>query len=392
MSKPRLWTRDFLLISSVQLFFVLSFYSVVVVISGYAMDSFGSSPSIAGLAASMFAFGALSVRPASGRWIERIGRRKTLYAGTILGLTMALLYFAAHSISFLLFIRFFHGVSFGITSTATATIVANIVPPERRGEGIGYFALSLTVAMAVGPFLGMFISQHGSFNMVFMTSAIAAAISFLIALFVSIREIELTDEQLKEMKGFSLSNFLEPRVIPIAMACSLIYFCYSSLLSFLAVYSEEIHLVEAASFFFVALSAAAFFSRPFAGRLFDLKGENLVMYSAIVAFMLGMGLLSQSHQAYSILLAGVLVGLGYGAIQFGGQAIYVKITPPHRMGLASSTFFAFVDAGIAIGPFIFGLFVPIAGYRGIYLGAAIVAAVSIFLYYLVYGKNAGRPK
>ena len=83
-----------------------------------------------------------------------------------LGLATTSLYFVATSAMLLLVIRFLHGISFGIASTATGTIVANIVPKIRCGEGIGYFGLSVTVA-SVGPFIGMFFSQHGSYSMIF---------------------------------------------------------------------------------------------------------------------------------------------------------------------------------------------------------------------------------
>ena len=44
---------------------------------------------------------------------------------------------------------------YGITSTATSTIIAAIIPTSRRGEGINYYGLSTSLAAAVGPFLGI---------------------------------------------------------------------------------------------------------------------------------------------------------------------------------------------------------------------------------------------
>jgi len=346
MNKPKLWTKDFLIITFVNLFFALNFYLLMVVISVFATDKFDSSPSIAGLAASIFVIGSLIARLFTGRWIEQIGRKKTLYLGLISGLAMTLLYFMANSIISLLVIRFLHGAAFGITTTTAATIIADIVPKERRGEGIGYFALSATMATAVGPFLGMFISRHGSFTMIFVSSAIAAAISLGITLFLSVHKIKLTTEQLEGMKGFKLSNFFESRVIPISVVCLVIYFCYSSVLSFLSMYSRVIHLEAAASFFFVVYAVVVFFSRPLIGRLFDSKGENLIMYPAILILMIGMVFLSQANYGYILLLAGALIGLGFGGVQSVGQALSIKVAPPHRIGLATSTFFMFVDIGV----------------------------------------------
>ena len=392
MTQPKLWTKDFLILAFVNFFIALNFYILMIIMSVFAMDNFDSSPSEAGLASSIYVIGALFARLFAGNWIERIGRKKMLYSGLILSLIMTLLYFAINDIQSLFIVRFLHGTAFGISSTAIGTIVTSIIPKERRGEGIGYYMLSVTLATAIGPFLGMFISQHGSYTTIFIACAIYASISLGSALFLYIPEIELSKEYLKEIRGFKLTNFFEPKTIPISLVCAVIYFCYSSILSFLSAYSKEIHLVNAASFFFIVFATVILFSRPFTGRLFDSKGENITMYPAIIIYMIGMLILSQAHNVYTLLFAGALIGFGFGVVQSSGQAISVKVTPPHRLGLANSTFYIFLDLGTGIGPFILGLFIPFTGYRGMYIGMAIVTFACMLLYYLLHGKNAGHGK
>ena len=75
----------------------------------------------------------------------------------------------------------------------------------------------------------------------------------------------------------------------------MVYLCYASVISFLALYTEEIRLVGAATFFFIVCAAVMFVTRPFVGRRFDAKGENSVMYPAIPCFALGLALLSQAR-------------------------------------------------------------------------------------------------
>lgn len=58
-----------------------------------------------------------------------------LYIGLSFFLITTLFYFVVNSLVFLFMIRFLNGVGFGIASTATGTIVASIIPNERRGEG-----------------------------------------------------------------------------------------------------------------------------------------------------------------------------------------------------------------------------------------------------------------
>lgn len=388
MNKARLWTKDFLIVGFVNFFIAINFYLLMVVISSFAMESFQSPPGEAGLASGIFVIGALIARLFSGKWMERIGRKKMLHGGLISSLVMTLMYFGINGVALLLVVRFLHGAAFGIATTALATIVTNIIPKGRYGEGLGYFMLSVTLAMAVGPFLGMFISRHGNFNMIFVVCTISAAFSQASALFLSVPEIVLTRKQLEATKGFNFRSFVEFGAIPISIVCGIIYFCYSSVLSFLTVYIKEIHLADAASFFFVIYALAVLFSRPYTGRLFDSKGENIAMYPAILIFMIGMIILGQARAGYTLLLAGALIGLGCGAVQSVSQAVAVKMASPHRVGLATSTFFIFMDGGVGVGPFVLGLLVPFTGYRGLYSSMAIVAFACTFLYYILHGKRA----
>jgi MFS family permease len=393
MNKPKLWTKDFIAVSLVSLFFGLTFYLLLVIISVYTMDTFHSSPSAAGLAASIFLIGGIIARLFFGRWIERIGRRRMLFLGLILNLVMSVLYFVANSYLLLLIVRFFHGAVFGITMPVAIAIAANIIPDERRGEGMAYYlSLGGALGAAVGPFMGMFIIQHGSYNMIFMVCTVATAISLIFAYILSVPEIKLTEEQIQETKEFKFNRFFATKAIPISIVVGVIYFCYSSVITFLSAYSREINLIEIASFFFVVSSISILISRPFVGRLFDSKGENIVMYPAIIIFVAGLILLNQTHHGLTLMLAGVLIGIGIGNINSSGNTIAVKLVPPHQTGLAASTNLTAMDLGLGIGPFAFGIFVPLAGYRGVYLGAAIIAMVCLLLYYLLHGKKAGLGK
>lgn len=221
MNTPRLWTKDFLIVSTVNFFVAINFYLLMVIISVFAMENFHSTPSEAGLASSIFVIGALIARLFSGRWIERIGRKKTLYVGLTSSLVMTLLYFGVNSVMLLFVIRFLHGAAFGISSTATGTVVANIIPKERRGEGIGYYMLSVSIAAAIGPFLAMFLSRHGDFTVIFITSAISGALSLVATFYLLVPEIQLTEEQLHEVKRLKLTGFLETKAIPISLVVPL---------------------------------------------------------------------------------------------------------------------------------------------------------------------------
>ncbi len=390
MNQPQLWTKDFLIDTLTNFLVYLTYYLLMVIMSVFAMDNFHASLSEAGLASGIFIIGALFARLFAGKSIEQVGRKKMLYIGLIFFFITTLLYFKVTSLLFLFVIRFLHGAGFGIASTATGTIVSSIIPAVRRGEGVGYYALSVSLAAAIGPFLGMFLNQYASFTLIFVLCAILLAICLIASFFLTVTEVELTKAELAKMKGFKLSNFFEFNVFPIAFISVFIGFSYSSVLSFLAFYTKEINLVDAGSFFFVVYTIFILISRPFTGFWFDKKGENFVMYPSFLFFGLGLLTLSLAQHGFFVLLAGAFVGLGYGTFLSSGQAIAIKVSPRQHMGLATSTYFIFLDAGVGIGPFLIGFLMPIVGFRGLYIVTALVAFGCSFLYYALHGRHAAK--
>jgi MFS family permease len=392
MSKQKLWTKDFIIASSTNFFIFLTFYLLVVTLPVYVIEQYDASASQAGIASSMFIVGALVIRPFAGKYIELMGRKKILYGGLALFLVFTLLYFKADSYGFLLANRFMHGVAFGCASTAIGTIVADIIPNERRGEGTGYFAMSTNIAMAIGPFLGLFIIQKANFQFVFALCTLFSVVGIISTLFINIPQAQLTAKQAGSLKKFKLGDFFEASTMPIAIVVAIIGFTYSSVLSFLTTYSYEIGLVETASFFFVVFAIFLLVSRPFTGRLFDVRGENVVIYPSLFLFALGMFVLSQANISIMLLAAGALIGIGYGTFLSSAQAVAIKIAPRHRVGLVTSTFYVMLDLGIGIGPFLLGFLIPYTGFRGLYVSMAVIVLACLFLYYLLHGKKASKAK
>ena len=262
---------------------------------------------------------------------------------------------------------------------------------QRRGEGIGFYSMSATLATAIGPFIGLYMSQHTSFQVIFALCLAFGVISLITAFFLYVPAVERSTTS-TEMKGFKLSNFIEYKAVPIAFITLILGFCYSSVLSYINFYAIEIDLVSTASFFFLVYSIAVLVSRPFTGRLMDIKGANFVMYPSFIIFTAGMLLLSLTNNSITLLLSGILIGIGFGNMQSCTQAIAVKLTPPNRMGLATATFFIFLDAGLGFGPFLLGFIIPITGYSTMYIMMGVLILITALLYYFLHGKKESAVK
>src|SRR5512145_524333 len=291
MGTEKLWTKDFIRVSVVNFLVFLVHLILMVIIASYAVQKFQATLSTAGLVASIFIIGALIGRFGTGRIIEDVGSKKVLMAGVVFFIITAALYFAAVNLALLILVRLLHGIAHGITSTATGTIVAKIIPAAKRGEGIGYYGMSIVLASALGPFAGILLIQFVDFKIVFMVTFIIALLIFAGSLFVH-EPAGLSPgpkDDLAAVKRFHIANFLEYKAIPISVIALIIGFSGSIVIAFISLYAKEYHLEKAASFYFVISAIATLVSRPFAGRLFDIRGANFIIYPCL--FIYGMGML-----------------------------------------------------------------------------------------------------
>ncbi|WP_216936543.1 MULTISPECIES: MFS transporter [unclassified Acinetobacter] len=387
-----LWTSNFVLISLVNFQLVLVFYLLVIVIVGYSVAELGATTAQAGLISGLFIVGTLFGRIIIGKLLNRLGLKTTLLVGLTGFLLFSGLYLLPTSLELLLGIRLMHGFMMGVASTVLGTVIAQTIPATRRGEGIGYFSMSSTLGTAIGPFMGIWLMSHFNYQVIFIFTSIVALSCLICSLFIQPPRLKTSTPSSSSAPQTTskLAQYIEPNALPIAVIVLLVATCYSGILSFIHFYAQDINLVEASSFFFLMYAFAILLSRPFTGPLMDRKGENIIIYPAIVIMALGIFLLSQAQNSVMLLTSAALLGFGFGNIQSVCQTIAVKSTTLHRMGLATSTFFIALDAGLGFGPYFLGLLLDQVGYRQLYLFSALLTLSCLVWYYLLHGRKAGK--
>lgn len=391
MDNEKLWTKDFIRASVINFLIFLIFYLLIVTIASYAVNEFHTSTDIAGLVSGIFIIGSLFGRLGTGRIIDNVGNKKILIVSVLFFAITSALYLVTNTLLFLILIRLLQGIAFGISTTAIGTIIAQIIPASRKGEGISYYSMSITISTAIGPFIGILLMEYGNFDTIFIFNLILAI--FCIFISFTINEpapILPKANKIKDKRSFKISNFLEYKAIPISIIVLITGFTYSSVLTFISLYTEQIHLVEAASIFFIVYAIIVLVSRPISGRLLDTKGANIIVYPCLLIFAIGMFLFSQTNVAITLLLAGALFGLGYGNFVSVAQAIAIKVALPDKVGLATATYFISYDLGFGVGPYLFGLFIPFTGYRGLYTIMSVMIVVAIVLYYFLHTRTPGQ--
>lgn len=383
--KDRLWTKDFINTSIVNFALMMSQYLLLVTMAMYAAGEYNASVGMAGLVSSAFIIGSLIGRLFGGKHITAMGGKKMLMIGSVLIVILTASYLIPMGIYPLIVLRILHGAAMGYAMTATGTIIAQIIPPSRNGEGIGYFSMSVVLATAVGPLIGVSLIAAYGFTSIFLFSFVMAIISLVIGL--TVKAPPGQPSKSTDSGKFKIMDFFEKRAMPISAVMFVMAFAYSGILSYVTAYAESISLIQAGSLYFTVYGITVLLSRPITGPLLDRKGANIVMYPAIIMFAIGLAVISQATLTMAFLIAAALIGFGYGNIQSVTQALAIKVTPPERLGLANTTYFIALDLGLGFGPFLLGYIVPSLGYRGMYMTLAFVVLAGIIVYYFLHGRR-----
>ncbi|WJE15503.1 MFS transporter [Halobacillus sp. ACCC02827] len=384
MEKEPLWTKNFLTVCASNFFLFLVFYLMFVTMPLYAMDGLHVGEGEAGLVITIFLIAAILIRPLTGHWVETIGRRRiALTALSIFGVS-AVLYLLTDAFTAVLAIRFLQGIGFGMGTTVLGAMAADVIPVQRKGEGMGYFAMSMNIAMVIGPFLGLFLVKNTGFRFMFLTCLVFAFAALVTALFITISEERSGSMQRSFVP--KVSGLFEVTVIPIALTGAVMALAYSGVLSFVSVYAKGLGLETYATFFFVVYAVVLLLSRPFTGKWFDQHGENVIVIPAIAVFGIGMILLSIADSGLLLLISGGLIGLGWGTIVPSFQTIALKKVP-ERPGAATATFFAIFDTGMGVGSYVVGAVASGIGFSSLYFNSSFLVFAGIIIYMVLHGRR-----
>ena len=389
IQKEKLFNTGFITITTINFIVFLIYYCFVVITAKFATSELSASPAQAGFAAGIYIIGTLIARLYIGKKLELIGRKQMLRFGAIIYLITTIAYLISTNIIILDTVRFLNGFAYGTISTAANAIVTAYIPKSRNGEGINYYGLSTSLAAAIGPFIGILLLPIVGFKSVIILAIVLSVLVTVACYLFPVQNIELTDDHKKLLNSWSLNTFIEYKVLFISIVAFLIGLSYSSVLGFLSIYADNLGLSTAGAFFFVVYALIITFTRPFAGQIFDAKGENAVMYPSFIFLAIGLLTLSYTTTSFMLLLSGALIGLGYGTFMSNGQAVCLKLVEPSKVSIALSTYFIGLDLGLGFGPYALGTVHSFLSYSGIYiLCAALTVAVAI-LYAIFYkGKDA----
>lgn len=318
--------------------------------------------------------------------LDTTGRAPVFITG--LAILVISLYSLAVSTTILILVavRIVQGIGWGLSNTASGTIASDLVPKDRRGEGLGFFGLSGNLALAIGPALGLFLVNHIEFSTLFIICGSLTLIALVLALNVRyVKPEPLTDVEMQEdADTASRFNFVEKRALPASALLFFITFTFGGIATFLPAYtfSEgfQPHYIQ---IYFVLYALALVTTRFFAGRIYDRRGLAIVFIPGSLLIIAGLTLLAILNSPVYLFVGAILYGLGFGTVQPALQASAINTTPPRKRGMANATFFSAFDLGVGLGAMTFGLVAQYADYNMIYWVSAASGCLSLVLFFIL---------
>ena len=383
--KEKVLTRGLVLCTVCALFYSMMFFMFFTGISSYSDDFFGTSSTVAGIVVSTFVIGDLLARGYFGRRMNLVGKKRLSVIALGICTAVSASYLVVDSLAVFIVIRIVQGFCYGAASSAVNTLVTEQLPASRRGEGLGYFMLSMSLGSAIGPFLCMWLLNNVSYDSVFIVGTVFSLLALVMVLGVSEVRREYTPEEIADMRSIKLSNYYEKAALPVSIVCFVLFFSYSGVLSFMSPYGTEIGMETAASVFFIFISTTTLISRLFLCKITDTRGDNMAIIPFFLLFVAGYFMLATAETPAVLLAAGLLMGFNIAQYVSVGQAAAVRNSPKERYGVAVSTFSIFLDLSYVAGPMVHGFLIGELGYRDDFLIMACVSGLALIMYVFLHG-------
>lgn len=378
-----LWTKSFLFCLANNLFLFIFYFAQTTILPIYILNELGGTLTQAGLALTLFMVSSIAIRPFSGLVIEKFGLRRTLIISETFFTLISFGYLLIDDLTSLFVLRLLHGVWFSILTTACVPVVNQFIPEQRRGEGMGYYVMSVNLGIVLGPFIGLTLTEYLSYTHITAILVTLVSIGLAFCFFIPVKEYKKPPTTAYQKKNIGLDDFVEKKALPIALMAMLVSFSYASIMSFIAPFAESLNLMTYAGLFFVIFAISMMSLRPFTGKIYDKFGAKFVIYPALATFSLGLFVLSQIQNLAGFMLAAVLVGIGFGSAQPCIQTFAIQSAPKHRMGHATSTFYTCYDIGIAIGSVVVGLLIVEFSYTFAFIACAVLTLLSIAYFKII---------
>ena len=344
------YSLNFWLLSISSFLFFGSFNMVLPELPDF-MRSFGGESYI-GMHITFFTLTALISRPFSGKLTDTWGRIPVMVFGAAVTAVVSLFYPFFLNIYAFLFIRFIHGFSTGFKPTGTAAYVADIVPLNRRGEGMGIRSFVGMTGMGAGAAIGGEIGKLYSTETLFYSSAAVALLSVIVL--IGMKEtVENKQKFSVSLLRIKKSDIYEPSVLVPSVVMMLVTTSFGTAITLTPDFSLYVGL-ENKGLYFSYFTFTSLISRVLGGRLSDEFGRRKILMAAMLIVAAGSIYTGFAGTVFHLLTGALIFGAGYGLSSPSLFAWAADLAPEKYRGRGFSTLFMALEIGIGMGALVAG--------------------------------------
>ena len=384
--KERLVTPSYILIIAANFLQFFGFWLLIPVLPFYLQEVFGADKTSIGAILSCYTIAALCMRPFSGYLLDTFSRKPLYLLAYFFFTAMFGGYMLASTLTLFILYRIIHGFAFGMVTVSGNTIVIDIMPSSRRGEGLGYYGLANNTAMSIGPMTGLFLHDASAgYTFIFCCSLGACLIGLLCAYLV-----KTPYKTPVKKEPISLDRFILLKGIPAGISLLLLSIPYGMTTNYVAMYAKQIGITSSTGFFFTLMAIGMAVSRLFSGKLVDKGKITQVIQAGMYLVCLCFFALSAcgwsaswsiEWTTYLFFLISLLLGIGFGTMFPAYNTLFVNLAPNNQRGTATSTYLTSWDVGIGIGMVLGGYIAEVTTFRMAYLSGAVLTVISLLYFY-----------
>ena len=386
MPHSSLWNPNYLKAWSANFMLYFSFMVVTPLFPLYLSEVFGATKDETGMVLSGYALTALLIRPFSGFFVDSFPRKAVLLVCYGLFALFFGGYLVAGSLLSFCILRTVHGAPMGATTVANSTVAIDVLPSNRRAEGIGYYGLSNNLGTAIAPTIGMLIYQWtANYDLIFLISFITASIGFIINSSLHLKPKRPNDQSPK--RPISLDRFLLLKGWPEALCMVGYSFSYGVVSTYIAIYAkQELGITTGTGLFFTLLCIGLISSRLIGAR--GLRKGRIIENAAhgVIISFFGYLLFAALHNAWGFYGAAFIVGLGNGHMFPAFQTMFINLAPSSQRGTANSTLYTAWETGVGLGIIIGGIVAEYFSY-GTAFWIAWLGNVAGVIFFFAYARQ-----
>lgn len=387
----RLWNANYLKVWIGNFLIHFSFTLIVPLLPLYLSETFGANKQTIGICLAGYTVMALIIRPFSGFIVDSFPRRTVLLVCNFVFFAIFGGYLIAGSLTMFTIFRTLHGAPFGATTVAASTVAIDVLPSERRTEGIGYYGLSNNLATAIGPVVAIYVLQafHGNFQALFWLSLLFSLAGLVLDATIRLPRRDFVPEK----KVISLDRFFLLNGWREAVAILCYAFSYGIISTYVAIYGkEELGITGGTGLFFSLFAVGLILSRLTGAHALRQGRISRNAAIGVIVAACGFTLFALLHDRFGYYASAFVIGMGNGHMYPAFQNMFINLAPNSQRGTANSSILTAWDAGVGLGVLAGGLFAEHLGYHWAFWAAATVNTLGMAYYFIRVRNHFERDR